>query len=533
MDTCDYIWYTEQPLTKQQLQDTKLLLECTEDSRAASGCGSGADSDAQDEVSSKSHSSYLLRPVAVLEPIDGLRLSKGLPGRWMGSDHVSLVTDFELLDDDHSSCPYIEHAGVVKPGIPYPAVTQFVHLYPSDVFPWHPRPLEGAFTSNHRLNAVRLFEGEMDGSESVIVSPGGRAVMFNKFGGVFEAYEVADGSFELNRTAKAWLGPGRPLGAAFDAFGNVIICDALKGILKLHKDSNVVEMLTSRVSHSSPLEPDTPIIYANDLDVAGDGNIYFTTSVDIILHRNAQHYSRGFADVPSLEGRAGFWDTVKGWGLGMCQGLPRGKLYRYNPETKETHLLARDFWYSNGIAVSEDDSFLVISETDRLRLIKYWLKGPKAGKAEVLIDHLPGTPDGCARAPDGNFWCSLLALPPPSTKVFDSPIIRMLLPNVPETWRPDVKEWGAAVKVSSEGEVLEFLEDPPRSDHPLSKPNAYRISSAHEHGGRLWLGALVADFVSYVDLRNLAPKPPPVAVAWRPPVSCVTPPCERVSKVYH
>jgi hypothetical protein len=34
--------------------------------------------------------------------------------------------------------------------------------------------------------------------------------------------------------------------------------------------------------------------------------------------RNAPHDSR-FTHIPSLEGRAGFWDTVKGWGLGMCQ----------------------------------------------------------------------------------------------------------------------------------------------------------------------------------------------------------------------
>jgi hypothetical protein len=53
-------------------------------------------------------------------------------------------------------------------------------------------------------------------------------MMLNKFGGVFEAFETPDGRFELNRTAKAWLGPGRPLGAAFDAAGNMIICDALK-----------------------------------------------------------------------------------------------------------------------------------------------------------------------------------------------------------------------------------------------------------------------------------------------------------------
>jgi hypothetical protein len=38
----------------------------------------------------------------------------------------------------------------------------------------------------------------------------------------------------------------------------------------------------------------------------------------VVACRNAQHYSR-FTHVPSLLGRPGFWDTVKGWGLGMCQ----------------------------------------------------------------------------------------------------------------------------------------------------------------------------------------------------------------------
>jgi sugar lactone lactonase YvrE len=109
--------------------------------------------------------------------------------------------------------------------------------------------------------------------------------MLSKFGGIFEAFETPDGRFELNRTAKAWLGPGRPLGAAFDAQGNIIICDALKGILMLEKDTNRVVILTNRVSKSSPIDPDSPIQYANDLDVAKDGTIYFTTSVDITLHR--------------------------------------------------------------------------------------------------------------------------------------------------------------------------------------------------------------------------------------------------------
>jgi hypothetical protein len=37
------------------------------------------------------------------------------------------------------------------------------------------------------------------------------------------------------------------------------------------------------------------------------------------------------------------------------------------------------------------------------------------------------------------------------------------------------------------------------------EPSAYRISSAHEHNGKLFLGNLVTDFVSYVDLKALPP----------------------------
>jgi hypothetical protein len=73
--------------------------------------------------------------------------------------------------------------------------------------------------------------------------------------------------------------------------------------------------------------------------------------------------------------------------------------------------------------------------------------------------------------------------------------------------------------MSAAGEVLEFLED--------SRPraSAFRISSAHEHNGKLWLGALTANFVSYVDLRQLPPAGPQLPTAWRPTVACRTPPC--------
>jgi hypothetical protein len=85
------------------------------------------------------------------------------------------------------------------------------------------------------------------------------------------------------------------------------------------------------------------------------------------------------------------------------------------------------------------------------------------------------------------------------------------------------------LQVSPEGDVLEFLEDPQRTIFS-EFPSSYRISSAHEHGGRLWLGALVANFVSYVDLKNLAPKPQALPMTWTPPVGCFTPPCDKAQQ---
>jgi sugar lactone lactonase YvrE len=60
---------------------------------------------------------------------------------------------------------------------------------------------------------------------------------------------------------------------------------SLQGLLLLRNGSSQVELVSSRVSNTSPLAPGSPIIYANDLDIASDGMVYFTSSVDIVLHR--------------------------------------------------------------------------------------------------------------------------------------------------------------------------------------------------------------------------------------------------------
>lgn len=74
--------------------------------------------------------------------------------------------------------------------------------------------------------------------------------------------------------------------------------------------------------------------------------------------------------------------------------------------------------------------------------------GPKAGSSDVLIDRLPGVPDGCSRAEDGSgFWVSLITPVKPITKLLQSSAVRALMAWLPPSYRPAAGKWGAVVKV--------------------------------------------------------------------------------------
>src|SRR6185295_9915052 len=61
---------------------------------------------------------------------------------------------------------------------------------------------------------------------------------------------------------------GRPLGLAFDPTGNLIIADAIKGLLSVARDGAITVLATEADG--------LPFGCTNDLDVAADGTIYFT-----------------------------------------------------------------------------------------------------------------------------------------------------------------------------------------------------------------------------------------------------------------
>ena len=52
-----------------------------------------------------------------------------------------------------------------------------------------------------------------------------------------------------------------------------------------------------------------------------------------------------------------------------------GRLIRYDTQTRKSEVLLRGLSFANGIALSEDESFLVVAETSAYRLRQYWLTG--------------------------------------------------------------------------------------------------------------------------------------------------------------
>ncbi len=313
--------------------------------------------------------------------------------------------------------------------------------------------LAGPLQPNEALRTAALVgEGRLDGAEDVAVGADGRLYTGTADGRIVRITLQPDGEaiFEIHAETG-----GRPLGLHFAPDRRTLyVADAVKGLLAIDETGGVKTLATAAGG--------VPFGFANDLDVAADGTIYFS-------------------DASSRFG-------VDQYLYDLLEARPRGRLLAYVPRQEqkgEVRVLLDGLSFANGVALDRDERFVLVAETYRYRIRRYWLAGAKAGRSDVFVDRLPGFPDNLARDPEtGRFWVAFYTLRNPALDYLHlRPFLKDQIAKLPKPFWPKPAPYGLVVEFDSRGRPMRSLHDP-------GGQRARAITSVDPYQGKLYLGSL-------------------------------------------
>jgi hypothetical protein len=180
----------------------------------------------------------------------------------------------------------------------------------------------------------------------------------------------------------------------------------------------------------------------------------------------------------------------------LLEHQPNGRLLALDPQTQKPRTLLRDIYFANGVAVSPDQSFVLVAETGKYRVRRVWLKGPKFGQDDIFIDNLPGFPDGISSNGRDRFW---LALVTPRQVLFDGtllphPFLRKVVARLPKFLQPAPKRYSFVLGLDQSGRVIENLQNGAEDCYA-------EISNVVEHNNTLYFGSIGENTVGRFPLR--------------------------------
>ncbi|KAJ4761343.1 Calcium-dependent phosphotriesterase superfamily protein [Rhynchospora pubera] len=255
---------------------------------------------------------------------------------------------------------------------------------------------------------------------------------------------------------------GRPLGLRFDKrTGDLYIADAYYGLMMVGPGGGVATSLASEVEGS-------PILFANDLDIHSNGSIFFTDT--------STRYDRRNHVFILLEGEA------------------TGRLLRYDPTTKSTTVVVSGLTFANGVQISKDETFLLVAETTKCRIMRYWLEGQRAAQLE-LYANLPGFPDNVRINDKGNFWVAIDCCRTRTLEVFSHyPWMRNIYFRLPLKLNilgkmVGMKMYTVIALFDIGGNAIDVLED--RRGEIIRL-----VSEVREVNGKLWIGTVAHNHVA-------------------------------------
>jgi len=342
-------------------------------------------------------------------------------------------------------------------GIAFLLLLGYLFFSPVPIEPasWQPPEspgLTGPFASNERLAAAEvLYRGQCPQCEDVDADDSGRLYGASSDGNI---YRFGPGG---RREVFAATG-GRPLGMDFDSLGRLYVADAAKGLLRI-SDSGQVKVLAT--GHGG-----LPFAFADDLEIGRDGKVYFSD--------------------------ASWKFSFNRYKLDLMEHRPNGRLLMYDPATRKTDLLLDSLYFANGIALAHDQSYVLVNETGKYRVRRYWLSGPKAGTSDLFLDNLPFFPDGISQGSDGIFWLAMIS---PRNELLDGlmsrPFWRKVMVRLPPPFLPRPEKYGFVLGVDGEGRIRYNLQDPQGA--------FYQISSVQEANRYLYLGSLGDNGIGRID----------------------------------
>lgn len=264
--------------------------------------------------------------------------------------------------------------------------------------------------------------------------------------------------------AKSWVA-----GLHFDNKDNLLALSHSEGLIRISPNMEV-EKLANKDEFGNQFQ------IPNGLDVAKNGMIYFSNT------SHSQHYSVKYGRKLIMELR------------------PNGGLYQYNPVTKKVSTLIAGTYFGNGVVLSKDEDFILMTETTKYRILKYWLKGEKKGKVEVFMDNLPGFPNGISMRSDGSFWLGFSTKRNEALdKIHPKKMMKKVVYALPEFLQPKQEAFGMVMNISEKGDVLSALFDMEGKSLP-------EAGAVKEYNGRLFVGGDLLPYIGVFDLNSTPEK---------------------------
>lgn len=254
------------------------------------------------------------------------------------------------------------------------------------------------------------------------------------------------GKIEIYYNAGSWVA-----GLHFDANENLVALSHKEGLISISPDKKVTVLATKDDNGKAFLIP-------NGLDIASDGKIYFSNTSEKSAY------------------------TIKYGRKIILEMKPLGGLYCYDPAQKKVVTLIDGTYFGNGVVLSKNQEYVLLVETTKYRVLRYWLKGSKAGQTETFIDNLPGFPNGISIREDGSYWLGFTTKRSDDLdKIHPKPGMKKFVYGLPRFLQPKADKFGMVMHISTDGKILQSFFD----TKGIVMPEAGAVK---EHKGYLYLG---------------------------------------------